>query len=79
VPITGENLRNRNCRNRKSNRSHHVSVQNNHRSNNKRRNNNSMGNGRLISPFPRRYTSSHIPRYRRKYEMNELSRIQSSV
>jgi len=71
VPITGENLRNKNYRNRKSNRNHN-------RSSNKRRNNNT-GNGRLISPFPRRYTSSHIPRYRRKYEMNELSRIQSSV
>jgi len=70
VPITGENVRNKNYRNRKSNR-------NQNRNHNKRRNN--AGNGRLISPFPRRYTSSHIPRYRRKYEMNELSRIQSSV
>jgi len=35
-------------------------------------------NGRMISPFPRRYTSSHIPRYRRKYEMSELSRVQQN-
>lgn len=36
-------------------------------------------NGRMISPFPRRYTSSHIPRYRRKYEMSELSRVQQNA
>lgn len=33
-----------------------------------------ISNGRLISPFPRRYTSSHLPRYRRKFEMTEKSR-----
>jgi len=38
-----------------------------------------LNNGRLISPFPRRYTSSHIPRYRRKYEMSELSRVQNAL
>jgi len=33
-----------------------------------------VSNGRLISPFPRRYTSSHLPRYRRKFEMTEQNR-----
>jgi len=41
---------------------------------NKRWNDNNKG--RLVSPFPRRYTSSHLPRYRRKYELSELARIQ---
>lgn len=35
----------------------------------------SYNNGKLISPFPRRYTSSHLPRYRRKFEMSEKSRF----
>lgn len=68
VPITGENLKNKFHRKDGRRNSNRGSFKN------KRRDN---GNGRLVSPFPRRYTSSHIPRYRRKYEMNELSRFQS--
>lgn len=36
--------------------------------------NSGVSNGKLISPFPRRYTSSHLPRYRRKFEITEKSR-----
>lgn len=35
-------------------------------------------NGRLINRFPRRYTSSHLPRYRRKYEMTEYNRFEQN-
>jgi hypothetical protein len=48
---------------------HHHGGGNNHKSHN---------SGRLVSPFPRRYTSSHIPRYRRKYEMNEIRKIRQN-
>eukprot|EP00494_Astrolonche_serrata_P024467 UN24725 len=46
---------------------------------NNRRDSQDGGRSRLISPFPRRYTSSHIPRYRRKYEMSEIKRHMSQV
>jgi len=46
---------------------------------NSRNSNGKNNNGRLVSPFPRRYTSSHIPRYRRKYEMNELKKVQQNT
>lgn len=36
--------------------------------------NSGVNNGKLISPFPRRYTSSHLARYRRKFEINEKTR-----
>lgn len=56
-------------------------VKKNQNSNHNSRNSNNgknNNNGRLVSPFPRRYTSSHIPRYRRKYEMNELKKVQQN-
>jgi hypothetical protein len=36
-----------------------------------------LNNGKLISPFPRRYTSSHLPRYRRKFEISEKNRYEN--
>lgn len=77
VPITAETVKAP-----KKNPHHHNNKRtpqfNNHKK--KRWNDqNNLNNGRLISPFPRRYTSSHIPRYRRKYEMSELSRVQNAL
>lgn len=48
---------------------------NNKRKNKRKGDGGSYNNGKLISPFPRRYTSSHLPRYRRKFEMSEKSRF----
>lgn len=42
---------------------------------NRWKDNSGVSNGKLISPFPRRYTSSHLPRYRRKFEISEKSRF----
>jgi len=53
-------------------RKKHVKGRN--RNNMTGRRNEDDSSSRVISPFPRRYTSSHIPRYRRKYEMCELKR-----
>ena len=64
VPITGDARR--------------APRQNNskHKGKKKYRDQSGVSNGRLISPFPRRYTSSHLPRYRRKFEMTEKNRYE---
>lgn len=64
VPITGDARR--------------ALRQNNskHKGKKKYRDQSEVSNGRLISPFPRRYTSSHLPRYRRKFEMTEKNRYE---
>jgi len=65
VPITGEDRRN--------------NRQNGSKNKGKKkygRDQSGVSNGRLISPFPRRYTSSHLPRYRRKFEMTEKNRYE---
>lgn len=64
VPITGDARR--------------APRQNNskHKGKKKYRDQSEVSNGRLISPFPRRYTSSHLPRYRRKFEMTEKNRYE---
>merc|ERR1719285_930334 len=65
VPITGEDRRNM--------------RQNGSKNKGKKkygRDQSGVSNGRLISPFPRRYTSSHLPRYRRKFEMTEKNRYE---
>jgi len=64
-----------------NNNNYHNNYYNNknyHKKNNHKHNHHHKSNNRLVSPFPRRYTSSHIPRYRRKFEMTELNRIKQN-
>jgi len=68
VPITGDGRRH----SRQNNKNHNH----NHKGKKKYREQSGVSNGRLISPFPRRYTSSHLPRYRRKFEMTEKNRYE---
>lgn len=58
-----------------NNKNHQHRRSNSYTNNHNHGNNKNNNSGRLVSPFPRRYTSSHIPRYRRKYEINELKKI----
>jgi len=70
-----------NNNNNNSNHNSHNGGGNNHNhSHSHHHHNHHKGHtsGRLVSPFPRRYTSSHIPRYRRKYEMNEIRKIRQN-
>jgi len=67
VPITGGDERRAQRQN--SNKNHNKIKK-------KYRDQSGVNNGRLISPFPRRYTSSHLPRYRRKFEQTEKSRFE---
>lgn len=65
-------------RNHHHNHHHNNKNNNNHHHTNNNHNHKNHNNGRLVSPFPRRYTSSHIPRYRRKYEINEIRKIRQN-
>jgi len=67
VPITGDQARKNKRRDGKGKK--------------RWKDNSGVNNGKLISPFPRRYTSSHLARYRRKFEITEKSRYdkQSTV
>jgi len=77
VPVVCQGQRN----GQKNNNNYPNNYHNNknyHKKNNHNHHQHHKSNNPLVSPFPRRYTSSHIPRYRRKFEVTELKRIKQS-